>query len=161
MRMRHTWIGLVLVAVVAGMGVTAEAQRAAPGPGWVQMPDGGWLPPGHPATQGMASTTITVIPVPTVTPVEVLTGCDHLDTATGRKATDCVIGTYRVGKVYAFGTVERAIVLGVAASPSGVEVVTVQFLDVFGTHRGGPDHVLAFRNDGAYRPWTYTSENGY
>jgi len=70
------------------------------------------------------------------------------------------LGQYRVGRIYWFTDVERAIVLSVTADPQGVEVVTVQFLDALGGHRGGPDHVLAFKNDGTLRPWVWLADHG-
>ena len=39
------------VIAVAAPG-RALAQSGAPGPNWIQLPDGGWVPPGHPLAQG-------------------------------------------------------------------------------------------------------------
>lgn len=41
-------IGLVAVAMAFGTPGSALAQGGAPGPGWVQTPGGGWVPPDHP-----------------------------------------------------------------------------------------------------------------
>jgi len=60
-----------------------------------------------------------------------------------------------VGRVYWFTDVERALVIGVTQDARGVEVVTVQFLDELGGHRGGTDHLLTFKNNGTFRPWVW------
>jgi hypothetical protein len=41
---------LTVVAALAAVGTSgrALAQGGAPGPGWVQLPAGGWVPPNHP-----------------------------------------------------------------------------------------------------------------
>lgn len=161
---------VVLAAVVVGLLVSSSPSPAdaqvpvgAPGPGWVAQ-DGGWLPPGHPAIRVPAP-----VPPPPTAPVvaplvpgmalPTLTGCDHVNPYTGLTSSDCVIGTYRVGRVYWFTDVERALVIGVTQDARGVEVVTVQFLDALGGHRGGPDHLLTFRNDGTFRPWVWLAEH--
>lgn len=41
----------VLTAVMVGGTRGALAQGGAPGPGWIQVPGGGWVPPGHPLAQ--------------------------------------------------------------------------------------------------------------
>ena len=43
---------LAMVGVTGGAWVTAGAQDRAPGPGWVQTPEGGWVPPDHPLARG-------------------------------------------------------------------------------------------------------------
>lgn len=138
--------------------VSSIAFAQAPGAGWVIGPDGGWLPPDNPVARAV----MTQAPqAPTVVPVEVLTGCDFPSPYVSGPNTSCLIGTYRIGRIYAFGQVEKAQVIGLSVLPNGVEVVTVAFLDALGTHRGGPDFVWSFKNDGTYRPWTFTHENGY
>lgn len=154
----------IVAAIVVTLLLPVSAQAScpnttAPAPGWVQLPNCGWLPGNHPAAQ--PATTPTVVPPPAPVQVETLTGCDHLNPYTGRTSDECVIGTYRIGRVYAFGTVERGLVIGLAALPNGTEIVTVAFLDSLGSHRGGPDHVWSFKNDGSYRPWRLTAANGY
>lgn len=164
---------LVVVAFVAALTAPALAQQAgAPGPGWVLMPDGGWLPCSHPAAAthaGCATTPTTEVPVvttpsatPTTYPPGGLTGCDYPDpTMPSGRSIACATGQYRVGRVYWFTDIERAIVLSVAVDVRGVEVVTVQFLDALGAHRGDHDHVLAFRNDGSMRPWVWLALHGH
>lgn len=156
----------VIVAVVM-TAVPAFAQ--SPGAGWVQMSNGGWLPCSHPAAS-QHSGCATTPPNDTTTPPIVsspvygpggLTGCDFPDaTSPNGRSTACVLGQYRVGRIYWFTDVERAIVLSVAADVNGIEVVTVQFLDALGGHRGAPDHVMAFKNNGTYRPWVWLAEHG-
>lgn len=166
-------VALVSVSLVSLLTIGVLAQSTpggAPGPGWVQMANGGWLPCSHPATAGHPGCASTpTAPTPPTTPTAPptgygpggLTGCDFPDPSrpNGRSIA-CVIGQYRVGRVYWFTDVERAIVLSVAADALGVEVVTVQFLDALGAHRGDHNHVLAFRNDGSLRPWVWLANHG-
>lgn len=49
---------VLLAAVATAMAIAAPdgalAQAGAPGPGWVQLPGGGWVPPDHPLATGVA-----------------------------------------------------------------------------------------------------------
>lgn len=50
--------GLVAVMMALGTPGGALAQSGAPGPGWVQIPGGGWVPPDHPLAVGGAPTEV-------------------------------------------------------------------------------------------------------
>ena len=151
-----------LLAASLLLASTTSAQ--VPG---VTMPNGGWLPCSHPLAASQAAfqpvpTTPTPTPapvvvppptpVPTPIPHEVSEPCSYVSPYADRPA--CVVGDYRIGRLYQFG-VSQGLVIGLSMASHGGEVVTVQWV-VEDPHIPGvevPIQVWAFRNDGSPRPW--------
>lgn len=147
--MRHPTRYAILAALLA---VTATVAAQSPGPGFTRGPDGGWLPPNHPAAQAMTATVALAVPAVPPDPTgsrPTAVACDYVSPYTDRPG--CVIGDYRIGQVYQFGA-SRGLVIGLSMASTGAEIVTVQ--EVWEV-AGGPLQVWAFRNDGSPRPWEW------
>ncbi len=142
--MRRTAIAIVTAAVL----VTSTLAAQPPGPGWVQMPDGGWLPRDHPAAQQQLHLQQQPQqPPPPVGPTPTAVVCDYVSPYADRPA--CLIGDYRIGQLYQFGQ-NVGLVIGLSMASTGSEIVTVQWQ--YGLD-GQPLQVWAFVNDGSQRPW--------
>ena len=139
--------GLIIAALVAAStaGVLVAQQ------GGVVLPNGGWVPCDHPAAAGRCGSPTQAPIVPADTPPPTGAACDYVSPYTDRPA--CVVGDYRIGHIYPFGTVNRGLVIGLSMASDGAEVVTVQWVYDL---PDAPRQVWAFINDGVTpRPWEW------
>ena len=145
---RHT--RTITAALLLSMATVGTAQHspdpfAAMGGGIYR--DGGWVPKDNPA----AAAPVATQPDPriTVQPPATDVACDYISPYLDRPG--CIVGDYRIGQVYQFGT-DYGVVIGLSMASTGAEVVTVQWQH---SAAGAPLHVWAFVNDGSQRPWEW------
>lgn len=148
MTRRQGW--LVVVAIAGLTSGVLVAQQ-----GGVVLPNGGWVPCDHPAAVGRCAGATSTAPAEAPPPKTAPTGvaCDYVSPYTDRPG--CVVGDYRIGHVYPFGTANRGLVIGLSMASDGAEVVTVQYVyDI----PDAPVQVWAFVNDGRQRPWEWQAQ---
>lgn len=153
----------IRTALLLALLATATLSAQSPGPDFVLMPNGGYLHKTHPAAQAYLATLAPSVPtpetpappstpIPTPIPHDVSEPCDYVSPYLDRPA--CVVGDYRIGRLYQFGA-SQGVVIGLSMASHGGEVVTVQWVYA-DPHIPGvevPIQVWAFRNDGSPRPW--------